>query len=72
MIFSLSAAFSVYQIAANTGFAVPVPGERRAQSMGIPNVGVVVGQRVAFLRPGPPRRGYPGGGYRSQALSARS
>jgi len=48
VIFSLSAAFSVYQIAANTGFAVRVPGERRAQAMGIANVGVVVGQGVTF------------------------
>ena len=52
VIFSLSAAFGVYQIAANTAFVVKVPQDRRAQAMGIANVGVVVGQGATFLAAG--------------------
>jgi Major Facilitator Superfamily len=52
VIFSLSAAFGVYQIAANTAFVVRVPQDRRGQAMGIANVGVVVGQGAAFLAAG--------------------
>ena len=52
VIFSLSATFGVYQIAANTAFVLRVPGERRAQAFGIANVGVVVGQGAAFLAAG--------------------
>ena len=52
VIFSVSAAFGVYQIAANTAFVVRVPDERRAQAFGIANVGVVVGQGAAFLAAG--------------------
>ena len=49
VIFSLSAAFGVYQIAANTAFVVRVPNERRAQAFGIANMGVIVGQGAAFV-----------------------
>jgi predicted MFS family arabinose efflux permease len=52
VIFSLSAAFGVYQIAANTAFVVRVPNERRAQAFGIANMGVVVGQGAAFVAAG--------------------
>jgi len=52
VVFSLSAAFGVYQIAANTAFVVRVPDERRAQALGIANVGVVVGQGAAFVAAG--------------------
>lgn len=52
VVFSVSAAFGVYQIAANTAFVVRVPDERRAQAFGIANVGVVVGQGVAFVAAG--------------------
>jgi MFS family permease len=52
VVFSLSAAFGVYQIAANTAFVVRVPDERRAQAFGIANVGVVVGQGAAFVAAG--------------------
>jgi MFS family permease len=52
VIFSLSAAFGVYQIAASTAFVVRVPHDRRAQAMGIANVGVVVGQGAVFLAAG--------------------
>ena len=52
VIFSVSATFGVYQIAANTAFVVRVPDERRAQAFGIANVGVVVGQGAAFLAAG--------------------
>jgi hypothetical protein len=51
VIFSLSAAFGVYQIAANTAFVVKVPQDRRGQAMGIANVGVV-GRGAAFLAAG--------------------
>jgi MFS family permease len=52
VIFSLSAAFAVYQIAANTAFVVRVPTERRAQAFGIASMGVIVGQGVAFVAAG--------------------
>ena len=52
VIFSVSAAFGVYQIAANTAFVVRVPDERRAQAFGIANVGVVVGQGAAYVAAG--------------------
>jgi hypothetical protein len=52
VIFSLSAAFGVYQLAANTAFVVRVPNERRAQAFGIANMGVIVGQGAAFIAAG--------------------
>jgi predicted MFS family arabinose efflux permease len=52
VIFSLSAAFGVYQIAANTAFVVRVPNERRAQAFGIASIGVIVGQGAAFVAAG--------------------
>jgi len=52
VIFTLSAAFGVYQIAANTAFVVMVPNERRAQAFGIANMGVTVGQGAAFVAAG--------------------
>jgi hypothetical protein len=52
VVFSLSAAFGVYQVAANTAFVVRVPNERRAQAFGIANMGVIVGQGAAFVAAG--------------------
>ena len=52
VIFTLSAAFGVYQIAANTAFVIRVPRERRAQAFGIANMGVIVGQGAAFIAAG--------------------
>jgi len=52
VIFSLSAAFGIYQVAANTAFVVRVPNERRAQAFGIANMGVIVGQGAAFVAAG--------------------
>ena len=52
VIFSLSAACGVYQLAANTAFVVRVPNERRAQAFGIANMGVIVGQGAAFVAAG--------------------
>jgi MFS family permease len=52
VIFSLSAAFGVYQIAANTAFVVRLPNERRSQAFGIASMGVVAGQGVTFLAAG--------------------
>ena len=52
VIFSLSATFGVYQIAANTAFVVRVPNERRAQAFGIASMGVVVGQGAGFVAAG--------------------
>jgi len=52
VIFSLSAAFGVYQLAANTAFVVRVPNERRAQAFGLANMGVIVGQGAAFVAAG--------------------
>ncbi len=51
-VFSLSAAFGVYQIAANTAFVIRVPNERRAQAFGIASMGVIVGQGAAFVAAG--------------------
>ena len=52
VIFSLSAGFGAYQIAANTAFVVRTPNERRAQAFGIASMGVIVGQGVAFVAAG--------------------
>ncbi len=52
VIFSLSAAFGIYQAAANTAFVVRVPDDRRAQAFGIANMGVIVGQGAAFIAAG--------------------
>jgi len=52
VIFSVSAAFGIYQIAANTAFVVRVPNEQRAQAFGIANMGVIVGQGAAFVAAG--------------------
>jgi predicted MFS family arabinose efflux permease len=52
VIFSVSAAFGVYQLAANTAFVVRVPSERRAQAFGLANMGVIVGQGAAFVAAG--------------------
>jgi len=52
VIFSLSAAFGIYQVAANTAFVARVPSERRAQAFGIANMGVIVGQGAAFVAAG--------------------
>lgn len=51
-IFSLSAAFGVYQIAANTAFVVRVRSDRRSQAFGIASMGVIVGQGLAFMAAG--------------------
>jgi hypothetical protein len=51
-IFSVSAAFGVYQLAANTAFVIRVPNERRSQAFGIASMGVVVGQGLTFLAAG--------------------
>jgi predicted MFS family arabinose efflux permease len=52
VIFLLSAAFGVYQVAANTAFVVRVPPQRRAQAFGIANMGVIVGQGAAYVAAG--------------------
>lgn len=52
VIFALSGAFSVYQIAANTAFVERLPNERRAQAFGLANAGLVVGQGLAFMAAG--------------------
>jgi predicted MFS family arabinose efflux permease len=52
VIFSVSAAFAIYQVPANTAFVVRVPQQRRAQAFGIANMGVIVGQGVAFVAAG--------------------
>ena len=52
VIFSLSAVFGSYQIAANTEFVVRTPNERRAQAFGLATMGVIVGQGVAFVAAG--------------------
>jgi predicted MFS family arabinose efflux permease len=52
LVFSLSAGFGIYQIAANTAFVFRVPNERRAQAFGIANMGVIVGQGAAFVAAG--------------------
>jgi MFS family permease len=52
VVFSLSAVFGVYQVAANTAFVIRVPSERRAQAFGIASMGVIVGQGAAFVAAG--------------------
>jgi MFS family permease len=52
VIFSVSATFGIYQIAANTAFVVRLPNERRSQAFGIANMGVVVGQGATFVAAG--------------------
>jgi len=52
VIFSVSAAFGVYQLAANAAFVGRVPQERRSQAFGIASMGVVVGQGLTFLAAG--------------------
>jgi MFS family permease len=52
VIFSLSAAFGSYQIAANTAFVLKTPHDRRAQAFGIAGMGVVVGQGLGFVAAG--------------------
>jgi MFS family permease len=52
VIFSASAAFGIYQLAANTAFVVRVPNEQRAQAFGLANMGVIVGQGAAFVAAG--------------------
>jgi MFS family permease len=52
VIFSLSALFGIYQIAANTEFVARVPDERRAQAFGIASMGIVVGQGAGFIAAG--------------------
>ena len=52
VIFSLSAAFGVYQNVTNTEFVIRVPNERRAQAFGIASMGVIVGQGAAFVAAG--------------------
>ena len=52
VIFSLSALFGIYQIAAGTEFAARVPDERRAQAVGIASTGIVVGQGAGFIAAG--------------------
>jgi predicted MFS family arabinose efflux permease len=49
VIFAVSGAFGVYQLAANTAFVARVPDERRAQAFGIANAGVIVGQGLGFV-----------------------
>ena len=52
VIFSLSALFGIYQIAANTEFVARVPDERRAQAFGIASMGIIVGQGAGFIAAG--------------------
>jgi len=52
VIFSVSAVFAVYQLAANTAFVVRVPNERRSQAFGIASMGVIVGQGATFVAAG--------------------
>jgi MFS family permease len=52
VVFVLSAAFGVYQVAANTAFVLRVPAQRRAQAFGIANMGVIVGQGAAYVAAG--------------------
>jgi MFS family permease len=49
VIFAVSGAFGVYQLAANTAFVALVPNERRSQAFGIANAGVIVGQGLGFV-----------------------
>jgi hypothetical protein len=52
VIFSLSAIFGSYQIAANTAFVLRTPTDRRARAFGIASIGVIVGQGLGFLAAG--------------------
>jgi MFS family permease len=52
VIFSLSAGFGSYQIAANTAFVLKTPHDRRAQAFGIAGMGVVVAQGLGFVAAG--------------------
>ncbi len=52
VIFSLSAAFGVYQVVTNTTFVVRVPNERRSQAFGIATMGLIVAQGLAFMAAG--------------------
>jgi MFS family permease len=52
VVFSASAAFGAYQLAANTAFVAQVPNQRRAQAFGIANMGVIVGQGAGFVAAG--------------------
>ena len=52
VIFSLSALFGIYQIAANTEFVARVPDDRRAAAFGIASMGIVVGQGAGFIAAG--------------------
>ncbi len=49
VIFAVSGAFGVYQIAANTAFVERVPNSRRAQAFGLANAGLIVGQGAMFM-----------------------
>ena len=51
-IFSVSAAFGVYQLAANTAFVLRVPNGRRSHALRIASMAVVVGQGMTFLAAG--------------------
>src|SRR5262249_8963570 len=69
-IFTLSGAFAMYQIAANTAFVERVPNQQRAQAFGLANAGLIVGQGAAFALAGaaggvvPPSRALALGGGR--------
>ena len=52
VIFSLSAIFGSYQVAANTAFVLRTPNDRRAQAFGIASMGVIVGQGLGFMAAG--------------------
>jgi predicted MFS family arabinose efflux permease len=52
VIFSASAAFGSYQVAANTAFVARVPAGCRAQAFGVAATGVVVGQGAGFILAG--------------------
>jgi MFS family permease len=52
LVFSASAAFGIYQIAANTAFTARVPRERRAQAFGVAGSGLIVVQGAAFVAAG--------------------
>jgi Major Facilitator Superfamily len=51
-VLSASAAFGVYQLAANTAFVARLPGQQRAQAFGIASMGVIAGQGATFLAAG--------------------
>ena len=52
LIFSTSAVFGAYQIAANAAFVVRVPNERRAQAFGVASMGIILAQGAAFVAAG--------------------